>query len=570
MNKTNKTFGLSIQFLISIASIILLAIVLSSFFYRIDLTSEKRYTLSKFTKETLKNLNDIVFVKVYLEGDLNIPFRKMQQNIRETLDEFKVYAGDNLEYEFINPFGDEDPAIQQDVIQELYEMGLQPTNIISNDQEGGSAQKIVFPGALVNFRGIEVPVNLLKDNQQTTAEEDINNSIQALEFEFIRIINSLSVDSTEKIAFLEGHGELDEYQVGDLTRELGWFFQVDRGKISGVPGSLDDYEAVVIAKPEQPFSEQDKYVIDQYIMKGGKLLWFVDMVSASLDSLNEEGYIVALLNQLEIDDILFRYGVRINPDLLQDMQCNIIPVNVALPGNNPNFQPAPWLYYPLLAPPYDNPLTRNLNLIKTEFVSSMDTIGSRPDIKKTVLLHTSELSRQVSAPAMIRLDEVAEDRDPAQFTESFMPVAILLEGTFESAFRNRMLNEILPGAASDFREESFPTSMLVVADGDMIRNDVYITDEGVRVTPLGYDRYTQETFGNKEFIVNSIHYMTGHEDLIQLRSRNLTLRLLDTASVSEHRIYYVLLNTLLPPLVVILAGLLYAWYRKKEYTTSTS
>ena len=570
MNKTKKKYGPVFQLLVSVTVIILLAIILSSFFFRIDLTSERRYTLSGFTRETLENLDDIVYVKVYLEGDLNIPFRKMQQGIKETLEEFKVYAGDNLEYEFINPFGDEDPSIRQDVVQELYDKGLQPTNIISNDREGGSAQKIIFPGALVNFRGVEVPLNLLKNNQETTAEEDINNSMQELEFEFIRIINSLSSDSTEKIAFLEGHGELDEYQVSDLTRELGWFFQVDRGRISENPGVLDGYKAVVIARPEEPFSEQDKYVIDQYIMNGGKVLWFIDMVNASLDSLNEDGSTVALLNTLGIEDLLFRYGVRINPDLLQDFQCNIIPVNVALPGNNPNFQAAPWLYFPLLSPPYENPLTRNLNLIETEFVSSMDTIGSRTGVKKTVLLHTSELSRHVSAPALIRLDEVAEDHDPSQFTEPYRPVAVLLEGTFESAFRNRMLNDILPGAGRDFREESIPTAMLVVSDGDMIRNDVRVTEEGILITPLGYDRYTQETFGNKEFIVNSIHYLTGHEDLIRLRSRNLTLRLLDKALISEHRTFWILLNTLLPPLVIVLAGILFALYRKKQYATAAS
>lgn len=556
-----------LKLLFSLALVLLAAFILNAFFFRLDLTSEKRYTISDFSKESLMNLKDIVYVKVYLEGDLNIPFRKMKQSIQETLDEFKVYAEDNLQYEFVNPFGDEDPAIQEDVINELFNRGLQPTNIYSSDREGGSAEKIVFPGAIINYRGVEVPLNLLNNNPGAGAEENINNSVQALEFEFIRIINSLSAESTEKIAFIEGHGELDEYQVGDLTRELAWYFQVDRGKINGQPGILDDYKAVIIAKPVEPFNEQDKFVLDQYIMKGGKVLWFIDMVSVSLDSLNEEGFTIALINQLNIEDLLFRYGVRINPVLLQDIQCNIIPVNMALPGNNPNFQPAPWLYYPLLSAPYAHPVTRNLNMIKSEFVTDIDTIGSRKEIRKTVMLSTSVYTKRVNAPAMVSLKEIETSPVPDQFNEHSRPVAVMLEGSFESAFRNRMLEDLLPAEVYEYNEFSAPTAMLVVSDGDIIRNDVRITAQGKEVFPLGLDRYTQVTFGNKEFIINAVHFLTGHEDLINLRSRELTLRMLDKSKISEEGLFWVLVNTILPPAIIILAGLLYAWYRKHRFTT---
>ncbi|MBN2480600.1 MAG: gliding motility-associated ABC transporter substrate-binding protein GldG [Bacteroidales bacterium] len=556
-----------LKLLFSLALVLLAAFILNAFFFRLDLTSEKRYTISDFSKESLMNLKDIVYVKVYLEGDLNIPFRKMKQSIQETLDEFKVYAEDNLQYEFVNPFGDEDPAIQEDVINELFNRGLQPTNIYSSDREGGSAEKIVFPGAIINYRGVEVPLNLLNNNPGAGAEENINNSVQALEFEFIRIINSLSAESTEKIAFIEGHGELDEYQVGDLTRELAWYFQVDRGKINGQPGILDDYKAVIIAKPVEPFNEQDKFVLDQYIMKGGKVLWFIDMVSVSLDSLNEEGFTIALINQLNIEDLLFRYGVRINPVLLQDIQCNIIPVNMALPGNNPNFQPAPWLYYPLLSAPYAHPVTRNLNMIKSEFVTDIDTIGSRKEIRKTVMLSTSVYTKRVNAPAMVSLKEIETSPVPDQFNEHSRPVAVMLEGSFESAFRNRMLEDLLPAEVYEYNEFSAPTAMLVVSDGDIIRNDVRITAQGKEVFPLGLDRYTQVTFGNKEFIINAVHFLTGHEDLINLRSRELTLRMLDKSKISEEGLFWVLFNTVLPPAIIILAGLLYAWYRKHRFTT---
>ncbi len=554
-----------IRLAVSLVVIILSAWLLSSFFYRIDLTSEKRYTLSKFSKKSLRDLKDIVHIKVYLDGDLNIPFRKMQQSLKETLDEFRVYAGDNLEYEFINPFAGKDVKLKEDMVNELYKKGLKPNNILDTDKEGGTSEKLVFPGALVHFRGTEVPVNLLRNKQGTPAEENINNSIQAFEFELIRVISSLSADSTDKIAFIEGHGEFDEYQVGDITRELGWYFQVDRGSISGKPGVLDQYKAVVIAGPALPFDEKDKFVLDQYIMHGGKVLWFIDMVNASLDSISEGRPMVALIRTLNIEDLLFRYGVRINPALIQDVQCDKIPVNVALAGNAPNFLPTPWLYSPLLASPYSHPVTRNLNMIRTEFTGYIDTLAARKDIRKTVLLQSSDFSRQVTAPVMISLEEVRLVPRESQFTDRHLPIAVLLEGSFESAFRNRMISSLFPDTAVKFRDTGSPANMLVVADADIIRNDVRPTPQGVYIAPLGFDRYTQQTFGNREFIVNAIQYMTGHGDLISLRSRELTLRLLDKAKIKNDLARWKLINTMGPPLIIILAGILYAWIRKRRF-----
>jgi len=554
-----------ISMLVSIAVILMLTFILSSFFHRFDLTSEKRYTLSGFSKSSLRNLKDIVYIKVYLDGDLNIQFRKMQLRIIETLDEFRVYAGDNLEYELINPFDNKDAAVVEDVVNELYDKGLKPTNILAKDVEGGSTEKLIFPGAIINYRGVEVPVNLLKNNPGAGAEENINNSLQAFEFEFMRVISSLSVDSTEKIAFIEGHGELDEYQVGDLTRELGWYYQVDRGKIDGRPGILDQYITLVIAKPVTAFNERDKFVLDQYIMQGGKILWFLDLVNANLDSISEGGPMVALIHELNVQDLLFRYGVRVNPILIQDVQCNVIPVNVALAGNPADFRPAPWLYSPLLTAPGKHPITRNLNMIRTEFAGSIDTLEARKGIKKTVLLASSEYSRSVTAPVIISLDEVRYTPSQDQFTSKHLPVAVLLEGSFESAFRNRMISQLFPDTAFGLTESGSPAALLVVADGDIIRNDVRPTPQGVLISPLGLDRFTQQTFGNKEFIVNAIHYLTGHGDLINLRSRELTLRLLDKARIKEDRTKWVLTNTIGPPLLIILAGILFAWLRNKKY-----
>ncbi|MBN1414364.1 MAG: gliding motility-associated ABC transporter substrate-binding protein GldG [Bacteroidales bacterium] len=552
---------------LQIIAVILLAFVLSFFFFRIDLTSEKRYTLSPYTKRVLKSLNDIVFIKVYLEGELNIPFRKMQQGIRETLDEFRVYGKDNIQYIFINPFESTDARIRQDMFNHLYEKGLKPTNILSTDTEGGSIEKIVFPGALVTYKGVDIPVNLLKNNPGVSAEENINNSVQDAEYELIKMIGCRVREKTEIVAFIEGHGELDEFQTEDISREMSMYYQVNRGRISGNPGELDSFIAVIIAKPERRYSEREKFVLDQYIMKGGKVMWFLDKVEISLDSL-AMGSALAIINDLNLDDMLFRYGVRINPALLQDLQCNIIPVNVALAGNNPDFRPAPWYYFPLLQAPADHPVTRNLNMIKTEFVNTIDTIGARKGTVKTLLLKSSDFSRLAEAPLIVSLDEIRLNPSREDFRKSGLPVAVILDGRFESVFQNRMIGDIVRGSAPVFLAESKPTKMLVVADGDVIRNDVRVTPQEIIGLPLGFDRYTQQTFGNKDFVMNALHFICGNEDLVNLRSKEMTLRLLDKAKIKEDRTFWVIINTVLPIFIIVIAGVLYNFIRKRKYAAA--
>jgi ABC-2 type transport system permease protein len=307
-------------------------------------------------------------------------------------------------------------------------------------------------------------------------------------------------------------------------------------------------------------------VLDQYLLHGGKVLWFVDMVNASMDSISGGNAFLAMIRMLNIDDILFRYGVRINPLLVQDIQCITIPVNVALAGNAPDFRPAPWLYSPLLTASQNNTVTRNLNLIKSDFTGSIDLIEAREGIKKTVLLATSRYSREVSAPLVISLDEVRLTPREEEFRMSFIPVAALLEGKFESAFKNRIISGLIADTVYYLDSIGQPSSILVVADADIIRNDIRPTPQGVLITPLGYDRYTSQTYGNKEFIVNVIQYMTGHTGLIGLRSREITLRLLDKTKIGHNRSKWVMINTIFPLLMVILAGFIYNWFRRRKFT----
>jgi gliding-associated putative ABC transporter substrate-binding component GldG len=564
--KKSDSRNTTLKLALWVIGIIAISWALSVFHLRVDLTSEKRYTLDDFTKKTLRDLDSTVTLKIYLDGDLNIPFHKMQQRLRETLEEFQVYAGDNLRYEFINPFKGKDSKATDKLLNELVEKGLKPTNILDNDKEGGSTEKLVIPGVLVDYKGVEIPVNLLKNNPGTSAEENINHSMEAFEFEFMRVISSIVADSVEKIAFIEGHGEFNNFQVADITNELGWNFQVDRGKISGKPGILDAYKAIIIAGPTQPFSEQDKFILDQYIMNGGRLLLFIDMVNASIDSISGGNPSLAMIRTPNIEDLLFRYGVRINPVLMQDIQCSMIPVNVALAGNTPDFRPAPWLYAPLLSAPNTNSITRSLNMIKTEFTGCIDTIAARAGIEKTVLLRTSQYSRQVAAPVVLSLDEVRITPREEDFRDGFRPVAVLLEGKFESGFKNRFLGSLFPDTALNLVETGVTSSILVVADADVIRNEYRPTPQGVKYAPLGFDRYSSQTYGNKEFIVNAVQYMTGHKGLIQLRSRELMIRLLDKARIRKERSKWVLVNTLVPPLIIILAGVLYNWYRRRKYS----
>jgi len=555
-----------VRLMIYICIIILVNYLSSFLFYRFDLTAEKRFSLSATTKKILKGLDDVVYIKVYLEGALPAGFMRLHNSAREMLDEFKVYGKDMIDYEFINPGADKDPAVRRQVMNSLYEAGLQPTNLQVKEKEGGTSQKIIFPGAILSYKGVDVPVNLLENNPLLYWEVNLNNSIQALEFKFINMIRNMSSDTVEKIAFIEGHGELDQYQTGDITRELANYYQVDRGVIGGVYGCLDRYEAVIIAKPVKPFSEADKFVIDQYLMHGGKLLWLIDPVQVNTDSL-VTGTTYALYFPLNIEDQLFRYGVRINPNLIRDIQCHVIPVNKGMSGGQPQWQLTPWYYYPLVAPPAGNTITRNLNLILFQFASVIDTVGDDPGIVKKVLLASSPYSDIVEVPAIISLRETDRQPGEQEFKESFKPLAVLAEGQFQSVFNNRPVPpQVSRRQGMTFRNISRLTKMIVVSDGDVIRNDVTMSSQGGPVIgQLGMDRYTSQVFGNKEFILNAVNYLTDATGLMELRGREFKLRLLDKKRITDERTGWILLNTAGPVIVVILFGILFNLRRKSRY-----
>ncbi|MDF2438195.1 MAG: hypothetical protein K0Q95_2571 [Bacteroidota bacterium] len=545
---------------LSILAIVLLNFVASFVFHRFDLTSEKRYTLSPATKSLLSKIDETVFVKVYLEGDFPAGFKRLRNETKEMLDEFRAYSNNNIEYEFINPSSNPDKTQQNEVFKQLYDRGLTPTPL-EVKEENGTSQQIIWPGALVSYKGRETPWNLLKTQMGTSAEGQLNNSIQALEYEFASCLRNLSATINDEIGFIEGHGELDTLHVDDIKNALGQFYGLKRVKIDGQLKALDGLAAIIIAKPDTAFSKEDKFVIDQFIMRGGKVLWCIDQLETRLDSLAKSGRTLAVPYELGLDDMLFRYGARINPNIVMDMQSSALPVNIAFRGQKPKIEMKPWIYSPVVMPGANHPIVKNLDVIKFDFVSSIDFVEA-PGIEKTVLLTTSKNSKTINAPVRVDMRIMQFKQEEAQFKNPRQPVAVLLEGEFESVFKNRAFpDEFLK--EYQLKKKGVKSKMIIISDGDVISNDVQ-TSSG-KPYPLGYDKYTNQTFGNKNFILNCVNYLCDDSGLISVRSRELTLRLLDKKKIKTERIKWQVINVGLPLALVIVFGMFYFIRRKRKY-----
>ncbi len=548
-----------------IASILIVAFAISRFRLRLDLTEDKRYTLSAPTREVLSSLKNDIYVQVYLDGDMPIPLKRLRRSVYDILDEFRIESGRKVDFSFINPSAGENDEQRNTMYQSLIKKGLSPTRLQAEDKEGGASQRIIFPGMIINYNGVEVPVNFLRNNPSLSPEQNILHSSEGLEYEIIQTISTLSADTVYKVAFLEGQSELTEIETADITYNLAKYFTVDRGAVGGKPGSLDGYSAVVIAGPAEEFNEADKFVIDQYIMKGGRVVWLIDEVYVNPDSL-AMGETAALYRPLNLEDQLFRYGARVNPEIIQDVNCQIIRLKVIGSGGNQQLVPVPWIYNPLLGPSATHPVTRNINKVKGEFVNYIDTVGLDPAIRKHILLATSEYSRIVRPPLLISLREAERLPDENEFTRQHLPVAVLLEGVFPSAFKNRVISNFIPGYTGGAIDRSVSTKLIIVSDADIIRNGVRRTGTEETPLPLGQDRYTLEIYGNTDFIVNSLNYLVDDRGLMQLRSRELKIRLLNKARVRQERLKWQMINILGPVAVVILAGIIYSYFRRRKYS----
>ncbi len=556
-----------IKLIISLVIIITGTYILSVKFVRFDLTSEGRYTLSNYTKNILESLNDKIYLKVYLEGDgLPTTLKGYNQKIKEELDEFKIFANNNLEYEFINPSESHDKEVRFALYKNLSDKGIIPieTNEISED--GKSSQKMVFPGIIISYKGKESTINLLKSSMNVApeSEENVNASIQSLEYELTNAIQKLSKNKKPEIAFIEGQGELNEYEVMDITRVLSEYYLVKTGKINGKPGILDNFKAIIIAKPEKAFTEQDKFVIDQYIMKGGNVLFLIDGCKTNTDSLFLLGNTISLAQDLNLNDMLFQYGARINNDLLQDEFSSPIGLTTKGPNEKPIIKRFPWFYFPVLVSENNHVISKYLNYIKTEYVSTIDTVGKNSNIKKTVLLKSSPKTRLEQIPARISFNQINHMPHTEEMKAGRKNIAVLLEGKFTSVFKNRPVQKYFQNISlADVLTKSKAAKIILVSDGDIIRNEVSKTGKPY---PIGFDKFTQQTFkGNQEFILNSINYLCDDEGLMTIRSRELKMRLLDNEKIKNHRFTIQLLNVLLPTFLVLFFGIIIYFIRKKKY-----
>jgi ABC-2 type transport system permease protein len=554
-----------LQFIIIALSAVIVVYISSFLSFRVDLTEDKRFTLSQPGRDMLSRIKNDIYIQVYLDGEMPILFKRLKRSVREMLDEIRIASDRKIDFEFINPSEGHDINERNAQHQALMKKGINPVILNAGDSEGGISQKIIFPGMIVNYNNIEIPVNFLKNNPSIPPELNLLHSVEGLEYEMIQTISTLCSDTVYKVAFIEGHDEIPEIEVADITLNLARFFTVDRGIIGGKTGILEKYSAIIIAGPEKEFDEKDKLVIDQYIMNGGKVLWLAEEVMINRDSLML-GETEALYRPLNIEDQLFRYGARINPAVVQDLVCQIIQLKVIGSNNRQQLVPAPWIYYPLLNPVSNHPITRNINKVKGEFVNYIDTVGFDPRIRKKILLSTSAFSRIVTPPLVIRLKEAEMTPDEKEFRRSYLPVAVLFEGTFTSAFRNRMTGNLVADPNFKIRTESKETKMIVVSDGDIIRNDVSRIGKTEAPYPLGQDKYTDQVFGNKDFLINCLNYLVDDNGIMELRSRELKLRLLDKTRVKQEKLKWQLINLVGPVLIVILSGLLYGFFRRRTFT----
>lgn len=569
-NNVNRKSGRQwdiIVFLIIAAVIVLVNYISSVKFYRVDLTAENRFSLSDSTKTILEDLDDVVYVQCYLEGD-NFPagIKRLRNETRELLNEFRAYGGNNFEYEFIDPFSDPDKSAQQKMIMQLVEDGLQPTNL-QNQEEEGSQQLLIFPGALVTYKGRTVPVELLRSQVNRQQEVVLNESIESLEYEFARAIYILKGGASRKnISFTVGHGEIGGPAVSDFGMDLSRLYNVKAVNITSDLKSIPmETKLLIVAKPTLPFSEGEKFVLDQYVMRGGRILWLVDNVNASMDSLakSQMGVTMGIPMQLNLDDMLFRYGVRLNYEVVLDAQSGSIPLVVGMYGNQPQTELKPWYYFPVVTPDSKNIIVDKLPNLRFNFVGTIDTVKAE-GVQKTVLLHSSDMSKALMAPIRVALNMVDQPVDEKSFNKKKLPMAVLLEGKFTSAFMNRITarKELEPGLR--FIEKSEPTKMIVVADGDIIRN--YFDMRAGEPLPLGYDPKSKEyNPANKTFLLNSVNYLLDDSWLIPLRTKQFKVRLLDKKQVNEDGFSWKLINIVLPVMIINFLGAVFVLIRRHRY-----
>lgn len=530
------------------------------YFGRIDFTAEKRFTLAELAKETVRELPGEAHITVLLDGQLPAGFERLKKATNDLLNDLKAYSAGKLTISFVNPMA-VDVSQREANTEALAEMGVTPTNL-NVRTEAGFTQQLVFPAAIISYGGEEIPVNLLQNRTGISHELALNNSIQNLEYAFVSALRKATTGGRPLIGFTEGHGELDNLQLHGAIQSLMNGYQVGFVNLDSITlDGLSQLKALIIAKPTRAFNEVEKFKINHFVMNGGSVLWAIDQLNADLDSLRASGDHTVIARQLNLDDLLFTYGIRFNYDLIADMNCAQIPLTVGQLGNQAQVELAPWLFYPILVPTTSHPVLKNLNGIRSEFAGSLDTIAV-PGVRKAIVLHSSRFSRVLNIPATISLQLAAETPDPEQFKDQPHAMAALLEGNFASAFINRPVPSGITSSTT-VPDRGMPAKMIAIADGDVLKSQVNPSDGSPY--PLGWDRYTEQQYGNESFLRNAVDYLTDDADVISLREKELKLRLLNQPKINEEQRYWQLLNVGLPPLLLLVFGLTQSHIRKRKY-----
>ena len=564
-----------LQLLLGLVTIIFINVLGYYFFVRVDLTEEKRYSLSVSTKKLLKEIDEVVFVRCYLDGDMPAEYKALKKETKEMLDQFRAY-NPNIEYEFVDPNGFENRTERDEFYRRLFERGLSPINI-KTTKSNTQVQQYIFPYIDIVHKGRTYIAPLLSSKKGVAGEGIIAGSIENLEYNIYSSIRSIVNAKKDKVVFLYGHGELPVENIYDFVSSLSEYYEVDSITINEKLNSLTDriydtvdlskvtienkYKCMIVAKPTSIFSYKDLYIIDQYIMHGGKVLWLLDALNVSMDSLQAQSSTVAISNFTGVDDILFRYGAKVNTNLIMDLQCAKVPIVTGqYQDNMPQMSYYPWNFFPEIHPNSNHIISDKISPVKMEFVSSIDTTASQAE--KTVLLYSSNGTRIMNAPVNVSLNMLKQKQDAKLFNAGSKPVAMLLEGEFVSAFKNRLTATMEENTQIAFKDFSDTTAMIVVADGDICKND-FINGQ---LLPLGYDKYTRQMYGNKEFLVNCVNYLCGDVDLIPLRSREVIMRKLDTAKIERERTFWQVINVVVPVVIILVVGLVLTIFRKRKYS----
>ena len=534
----------------------------SFFFFRLDLTKDKRYTLSSTSLQIIEQVKNPLYIKVYMQGELPSEFKRLQVETRQMLEEFQGYNS-NIIFEFIDPL--EDEASSMDNIKELYRKGLTPINI-SVDDKGKQSQAMVFPWAIAVYDNKEVNIPLLKNIMGASTTDKIIGSVQHLEYSIADALHKITNDKQKKIAIIKGNGELHEAYIAKFLLQTNESYHIGPFTLDSVAKQplntlteLKKYDLAIIAKPTEAFSESEKQVLDQYIINGGKTIWLIDQVVAEMDSLySPTGSALAFPRDLNLNDFFFKYGVRIYPDLVKDEQGSPIKLASGEQGSATQFQEFNWKYAPQVYSQSNHPIVKNLGGIKFDFANAIDTLKN--GIKKTVLLQSSPYSKRIGTPTEINLNSVNEETTPADYlNKGNIPLAVLLEGNFHSMFENR----ILAFDQNNFQAKGKLSKMIVISDGDIIKNQL---DKNGMPVELGYDQRSGNLYDNKDFLMNCVNYVLDDTGLINIRSKDLDLPLLDKEKVYENYTNIQLLTIGLPIVILAVFGLLFTFLRKRKYS----